>query len=81
MPESEITRYLTRFGALGRILRESDDETRTRVLAVVRPAFDPCVHGAEVRFTAACWLVGHPGLVPPQRAPAVSPGFLEGAAS
>ena len=57
MPESEMTRYLTRFGALGRILRESDDETRTRVLAAVRPAFDAFVHGAEVRFAAACWLV------------------------
>jgi SAM-dependent methyltransferase len=24
----------------------------------VRAAFDPYVQGAEVRFTAACWLVG-----------------------
>jgi len=27
------------------------------VIATVRAAFDPYVFGAEVRFTAACWLV------------------------
>ena len=31
---------------------------RARVVATVRPAFDPYVHGAEVRFKAACWTVG-----------------------
>ena len=40
---------------------------RTRRLArgsieAVRPAFDPYVHGAEVRFNAACWMVGARGL-------------------
>jgi hypothetical protein len=35
-----------------------DDETRARVIDVVRPAFDAYVHGDEVRFTAACWMVG-----------------------
>jgi hypothetical protein len=39
-------------------LHEADDRTRTQVIETVRAAFDPYVHGAEVRFTAACWMVG-----------------------
>jgi ubiquinone/menaquinone biosynthesis C-methylase UbiE len=57
MPEREITGYLSRLGAVGRALQESDETTRARVLAVVRPAFDPYVHGEDVRFTAACWMI------------------------
>jgi ubiquinone/menaquinone biosynthesis C-methylase UbiE len=56
--EKDLVPYLTRFGPLGRILEESDEETRTQVIATARPAFDPYVHGAEVRYTAACWMVG-----------------------
>jgi hypothetical protein len=36
---------------------EADDVTRTRVIEAIRPAFEPYVHGADVRFTAACWLI------------------------
>jgi SAM-dependent methyltransferase len=56
-PEKELVGYLTRFGPLGRILPEVDEQTRTRVIEAVRPAFDAYVHGAEVRFEAACWMV------------------------
>ncbi|MFD9445544.1 class I SAM-dependent methyltransferase [Streptomyces sp. NPDC060006] len=58
LPESELVRYFTRLGPLGLVLREADESTRARVVATVRAAFDPYVHGAEVRFTAACWAVG-----------------------
>ncbi len=64
-PEKELVRYLTRLGPLGRILPDADDQTRNRVIDVVRPAFDPYVHGTEVRFTAACWMAA-------ARAPSVS---------
>ncbi len=57
LPEKELVRYLTRLGPLGGVLHEADDETRARVIDTVRPAFDPYVDGAEVRFTAACWMV------------------------
>ncbi|HEU4892168.1 MAG TPA: hypothetical protein VFT47_11505 [Vicinamibacterales bacterium] len=30
-------------------------------IEAVRPAFDRCVHGDEVRFTAACWMASAPG--------------------
>ncbi len=40
-----------------RILPAVDDATRARVIETVRAAFDPYVDGAEVRFTAACWMV------------------------
>ena len=64
-PEVELVRYLTRFGPLGRTLHEVDEQTRNQVIETVRPAFDHYVHGAEVRFNAACWMVsarsGGPG--------------------
>ena len=56
-PESELARFVTRLGPVGQALSAADEATRTRVLEVVRPAFEPFVHGAEVRFTAACWTV------------------------
>ncbi|MFP2896521.1 class I SAM-dependent methyltransferase [Corallococcus sp. 4LFB] len=58
LPEKELLRYLTRLGPLGRFLHELDDRTRTQVIETVRAAFEPFVHGAEVRFTAACWSAG-----------------------
>jgi ubiquinone/menaquinone biosynthesis C-methylase UbiE len=60
LPEKELVRYLTRLGPLGLILHEADDRTRTQVIETVRAAFEPYVHGAEVRFTAACWLLSTP---------------------
>jgi ubiquinone/menaquinone biosynthesis C-methylase UbiE len=57
LPEKELVRYLTRLGPLGLLLHEADDRTRTQVIETVRAAFEPYVHGAEVRFTSACWMV------------------------
>jgi SAM-dependent methyltransferase len=57
-PEKDLVRYVTTLGPLGRILRDADQQTQDRVLAVVRPAFDPYVREANVRFGAACWRVG-----------------------
>ena len=57
LPEKDLVHYLTRLGPVGRILADLDDCTRARVIEVVRPAFDSYVKGAEVHFTAACWLV------------------------
>ena len=58
LPEKELVRYFTRLGPVGLILHEADERTRAQVIETVRAAFDPYVHGAEVRFTAACWMVG-----------------------
>jgi len=57
LPEKELVGYLTRLGPVGLILQEADDRTRTHVIDTARAAFDPYVHGAEVRFTAACWMI------------------------
>jgi ubiquinone/menaquinone biosynthesis C-methylase UbiE len=57
LPEKELVRYLSQFGPVGLRLQEADDRTRTQVIETVRAAFEPYVHGAEVRFTAACWRV------------------------
>jgi SAM-dependent methyltransferase len=56
-PEAELVRYLTWMGPVGRILQEADDHTRALVVKTVRAAFEPYVHGAEVRFTPACWMI------------------------
>ncbi|MGQ4376801.1 class I SAM-dependent methyltransferase [Streptomyces sp. SAS_267] len=62
MPEKELTPYFSRFGPVGIALREADETTRARVVSSVRTAFDPFVHGTEVRFTAACWpIYAHAG--------------------
>jgi hypothetical protein len=37
------------------LLEQKDEEMRGRVIEAVRPAFDPYVHGNEVRIVAACW--------------------------
>lgn len=58
LPERELVRYLTWMGPVGALLQKADDLTRTKVIETLRPAFEPFVHGAEVRFTAACWWVG-----------------------
>jgi hypothetical protein len=57
LPERELNDYITRLGPLGRVLPQLDDAQRTKIVAAVRSAFEPFVHGAEVRFTAACWTV------------------------
>ena len=74
LPEKELVRYLTRLGPVGLILQEADDRTRTQVIETVRAAFDPYVHGAEVRFVAACWMVG-------ARAPSASAAPKEAASA
>jgi SAM-dependent methyltransferase len=55
--EKELNVYLMRFGPVGMVLQDADERTRTQVSEAVRAAFDPFVHGTEVRFTAACWLI------------------------
>ena len=55
--EKELTGYATRFGIVGRALPEVDEPTRARVVEVVRAAFEPYVHGDEVRYDAACWMI------------------------
>jgi SAM-dependent methyltransferase len=57
LPERDLVAYFTRLGPVGLILQEADEPTRARVVDAVRPAFDPYVHGADVRITAACWMV------------------------
>jgi hypothetical protein len=39
------------------VLQQVDAPTRARIIEAARTAFDPYVHGAEVRFTAACWMI------------------------
>ena len=54
-PATELEHYSTRMGPVGLVLQQTDEATRSNVGAVVQAAFAPFVHGAEVRFDAACW--------------------------
>ena len=56
--EEDLHLYLTRIGPVARLLQEMDDRVRGQIVEAVRPAFDPYVHGTDVRFNAACWMVG-----------------------
>ncbi|KLN56489.1 class I SAM-dependent methyltransferase [Variovorax paradoxus] len=58
LPEKALHGYLTRMGPVGLVLQDADERTRTQVIEAVRAAFEPYVHGSEVRFTAACWMIG-----------------------
>jgi SAM-dependent methyltransferase len=57
MPEKELLRYLTHLGPVGMILQQVDQATRARIIETIRPAFDRYIHGTEVHFTAACWMI------------------------
>lgn len=57
LAEDDLARYATRLGPVGLFLQNADEETRTRIARAVRSAYDPYVHGDEVRFTAACWMI------------------------
>ena len=65
IPEPELVRYFTRMGPAGRMLQETEEPARAQVIEAVRAAFDPYVHGAEVRFTAACWVAGARAAIAP----------------
>jgi SAM-dependent methyltransferase len=56
-PASELVGWFTRLGPLAPVLRETDETMRARVIGTVRDAFAPFVHGDEIRFVAACWMV------------------------
>jgi len=59
--EMELENYLAVMGPVGRALQQVDEGTRTCVMDAVRPAFDRFVRGADVHFTAACWMVSAHG--------------------
>jgi hypothetical protein len=56
-PQNALVRYFTHLGPLSQVLRSVDEETRTRAIAQIRAGFEPFVQGAQVRFTAACWMI------------------------
>jgi len=59
LPESDLMGYITRLGPVGLVLQdETDGRRRAQVVAAVRAAFEAYVRGSEVRFTAACWMIG-----------------------
>ena len=57
LPLAELTTYLSKVGPASRAIQGLDERSRARVIETIRAAFDPFVHGAEVRFVAACWTV------------------------
>jgi SAM-dependent methyltransferase len=58
MPAAALLPYVTRLGPVGQFLQQADEPTRARVVEAVRGAFEPYLSDGEVRFTAACWMIG-----------------------
>ena len=58
MPESDLIGYITRLGPVGLVLQDAGEPLRTQLGDAMHAAFAPYVHGTEVRFTAACWMIG-----------------------
>lgn len=56
-PASALELYVSTMGPVGRSLQGADDDTKMKVMQATRPAFDPYLHGTEIRFTAACWII------------------------
>ena len=56
-PASQLEFYVSRLGPVGRVLADADPGTRAQVIEAIRAAFEPYVHGAQVRFNAACWRI------------------------
>ncbi|MHC1948402.1 class I SAM-dependent methyltransferase [Bradyrhizobium sp. UFLA06-06] len=56
-PASELTRYVSWLGPVGVMLQTMEEPLRTHVIETVRGAFGRYIHGTEIRFTAACWMV------------------------
>jgi hypothetical protein len=56
-PADALVHWFTRLGPLGRVLDATDARTRSHVIESVRSAYDAYVHGNEIRFDAASWLV------------------------
>ncbi|ABR91361.1 methlytransferase, UbiE/COQ5 family [Janthinobacterium sp. Marseille] len=55
--EQDLLLYLSRMGPVARILPQQDEAMRSKVIEIVRHAFEPYVHRDQVVFTAACWKV------------------------
>ena len=67
MPESDLVPYISRLGPVGLALQDAAEPLRAQVVETARAAFAPYVHGPEVRFTAACWMVTAHASSPPPR--------------
>lgn len=57
MPVSALMTYLTRLGPVGQLLGQIGEPQRQGIINVVMQGLQPFIHGDEVRFTAACWMV------------------------
>jgi SAM-dependent methyltransferase len=57
LPRSRLRQYVARLGPVGRALHDTAEPLRTRVIETVVAAFEPYVHGDELRFVAACWMI------------------------
>ncbi len=56
-PAADLDSYLAQLGPVGLALRDTDPQTRDRVTHAVRAAFTPYIHGNEVCFTSANWML------------------------
>lgn len=56
-PLSDLRTYVTRMGAFGPIFHAMTDAEKAEIAPKIEAAFASFVHGDEVRFTAAGWMI------------------------
>jgi SAM-dependent methyltransferase len=56
-PRGDLGTYITRMGAFGPVFDAMTDAERAEITPKMEAAFAGFVHGDEVRFTAACWMI------------------------
>ena len=55
-PAAALDTYLGLMGPVGQYLARADEATHERVTRAIREGFSDYIAGADVQFTAACWL-------------------------
>jgi ubiquinone/menaquinone biosynthesis C-methylase UbiE len=56
-PLKDLDQMITRFGRIGASYRTLDEDSQSKLKALVRPVFSKHIRGEEVHFTAGCWIV------------------------
>ena len=56
-PRADLDTFIRRVGPVARLMGDSEEAERERIVDAIRPAFDPFIEGDKVRVTAGCWMI------------------------
>jgi thiamine biosynthesis lipoprotein ApbE len=55
-PVDALDTYLSLMGPVGQMLTQQDEDLKHRVIEAIRKSFETYIVGANIEFTAACWM-------------------------